>query len=307
MKQEDLQQAYLLLGVNQHASQEEVRNRYRELAREAHPDQGGSDAEMAELADAYALIRSVHRGDGNDLVAASSNVLVHREPVDLLRKEELREDSKRVFDAAIRHRTFRLKQAKRQGTWAAVGSAGIGLIIALLKTLGLDSVQTREGDEVWLTSTTRLMLVIVCLGVSGIFAFLAWRASVRSIWIESALEDLADHLSDKNSYFRLMQHLQKVGLPERWTRDDLILGVSRWSGFDEEPSPGARGRFIRDSGMGLLFPHTHRDGIPLEAIVRAASPADSANLIIAKGMERGLISEQRSSKEGYGYAYTLVF
>lgn len=307
MNPAELQNAYLLLGVDVHASDQEVKDRYRDLARRAHPDQGGSDTEMASLADAYALVRSSRDESKGSLVTLHSTALVKPNSDDLVRREELRADSKRVFDAAIRHRTSRLKQAKRQGTWAAIGSAGIGLIVALLKTLGLDSVQTREGDEVWLTSTTRLTLVIACLALSSFFGFLAWRASVRSTWIESALEDLSDSLSDKNSYFRLMQRLQKEGLPEDWTRDDLIHGVSRWSKYDEERSPGARGRFIKDSAVGLLFPHTYHDGIPLEEIARTASPVDSANLIIAKGMERGLISEQRSSSaDGHIYAYRLM-
>lgn len=43
------EQWWQVLGVPQTASKEEIRAAYRRLAREAHPDQGGSDAAMARL------------------------------------------------------------------------------------------------------------------------------------------------------------------------------------------------------------------------------------------------------------------
>jgi len=56
----DDQDPYRLLGVSPLDSDDVVRNRYRELALQCHPDRGGSDEQMRQLNDAYERIVS-HR------------------------------------------------------------------------------------------------------------------------------------------------------------------------------------------------------------------------------------------------------
>ena len=48
-----------VLGVSPDASEEEVRRAYYAKARRAHPDVGGSDAEMIVLNHAYAAIKKI--------------------------------------------------------------------------------------------------------------------------------------------------------------------------------------------------------------------------------------------------------
>jgi DnaJ-class molecular chaperone len=48
---------YATLGVAPDAQAEDVRERYRELARQHHPDHGGSPAEMRRVNEAYERIR----------------------------------------------------------------------------------------------------------------------------------------------------------------------------------------------------------------------------------------------------------
>jgi len=45
--------AFQELGLDAGATQDEVRSAYRSLAKEAHPDRGGTEAEFKELQDAY--------------------------------------------------------------------------------------------------------------------------------------------------------------------------------------------------------------------------------------------------------------
>ena len=53
----DRDDPYATLGVAPSAESEQVRERYRELAREHHPDHGGSAAEMRRVNEAYERIR----------------------------------------------------------------------------------------------------------------------------------------------------------------------------------------------------------------------------------------------------------
>ncbi|MCC5611521.1 J domain-containing protein [Nostoc sp. CHAB 5834] len=48
-----------MLGVSPGASDEEVREGYRKLARQHHPDNGGSDEQMAAINAAYEQAKQV--------------------------------------------------------------------------------------------------------------------------------------------------------------------------------------------------------------------------------------------------------
>jgi len=49
--------AFQELGLDAEASADEVRSAYRSLAKEAHPDHGGTEAEFKQLQDAYATAK----------------------------------------------------------------------------------------------------------------------------------------------------------------------------------------------------------------------------------------------------------
>jgi|LGVD01.1.fsa_nt_gb curved DNA-binding protein CbpA len=59
MNYQDIKNATQLLGFGERASLKEVKERYRELARQHHPDAGGEENEaMQEINAAYALLLS---------------------------------------------------------------------------------------------------------------------------------------------------------------------------------------------------------------------------------------------------------
>jgi len=49
---------YETLNVGSDASAEEIKDAYKQAARDAHPDKGGSDEAMASVAEAWAILRS---------------------------------------------------------------------------------------------------------------------------------------------------------------------------------------------------------------------------------------------------------
>ena len=55
---------YRVLGVPRNASQSEIRNAYRTLAKLRHPDhEGGSEAEFARLQEAHAVLSECEKGE----------------------------------------------------------------------------------------------------------------------------------------------------------------------------------------------------------------------------------------------------
>src|SRR5215208_5764629 len=58
---------YKVLGVPRNASQSEIRNAYRTLAKRKHPDHtGGSEAEFARLQEAHAVLSDPNRRNQHD-------------------------------------------------------------------------------------------------------------------------------------------------------------------------------------------------------------------------------------------------
>lgn len=67
----DGQDPYRLLGVSKSDTPERIRERYRELAMENHPDRGGSAERMRQLNEAYERIALHREGCSSDLMAAA--------------------------------------------------------------------------------------------------------------------------------------------------------------------------------------------------------------------------------------------
>lgn len=50
---------YSILGVDEHATKDEVTRAFRKKSMDAHPDRGGSNEEMAKINAAYEVIRRI--------------------------------------------------------------------------------------------------------------------------------------------------------------------------------------------------------------------------------------------------------
>ncbi|MGB3680861.1 MAG: DnaJ domain-containing protein, partial [Rubrobacteraceae bacterium] len=58
---------YKVLGVSRNASQSEIKNAYRQLAKERHPDQpGGSANQFSTLQEAHAVLADPNRRRQHD-------------------------------------------------------------------------------------------------------------------------------------------------------------------------------------------------------------------------------------------------
>ena len=54
------QQALSVLGLPLHATPEQIKRRYRQLAKRYHPDRGGDQREMQKIIQAYEFLKKEH-------------------------------------------------------------------------------------------------------------------------------------------------------------------------------------------------------------------------------------------------------
>lgn len=208
-----------------------------------------------------------------------------------------RDESRRVVDDLVRFHTSGLVRAKRQGRAASLAIAGIAALVALLRTLGLHTVEVPDAagdrsEEAWISPTARIVLFGILAASSAMIALLAWRASARATWMESAIEDAASTLDDKNNYLRALAELRRHGrLGEAWNHDDLRTAVQDWAETDLTRRRSLR--LIAAPVVALVRARAEPEPIPLRNLAAICGPPEFANLFIAKGLERQLLQEER--------------
>ena len=109
------EEAYQLLGLMPGASDEAVLERFREVALEHHPDQGGDHSNMASILAARDQL--LRRAPSTALVPASmAKELVTAAVMAALAPRRREEVAERQFERIIRLGTSRLRRLKRQSS-----------------------------------------------------------------------------------------------------------------------------------------------------------------------------------------------
>lgn len=276
------------------------------LAKEHHPDLGGDSTHMAEITEAYEILIAELRPPGTELAVRPDSVSMVRWAASEQRRER-RENSQRIVRELVRHQTSPLSQAARQRRWLAIVSGGLAALVGAARALRLDYVEGPEGSELlWLPTSVRLGVMLAFGGLAAAFGLLAWSASTRAAWIESALEDADDELNDKNSYLDLIEEIaDESDLDSSWTRAELIHAVRQWSESFVDRHPWSQLHPAR-SLMGLRA--RAAPGTPLAALAQITGPVDFAKLVIVKGLENELLIERptnRTGRPGYGYSLSI--
>jgi hypothetical protein len=290
-----LADAYATLGLDPSASHDDVRARFRVLVKERHPDAGGNAEDLSAVQNAYDAICTGTAPMGTALQVRLNGAAMVPLTAGEQRRER-REDAQRVVRELVRHQTSPLVQAQRQGRWAAIIAGGGALVFAFASTLGIDRIETSTGGEhLWLPGEIRLPIAGLSGAVAGVLALITWKSNARATWIESALEDADDYLSDRNSYLQLLDEISAEGrLGSTWTQQTLVEAIYRWS--DAAGSPPSRQLgllgLLTFGFLGLLTASPRTDQVPLADLALVTGTKDFAKLLTVKGLERDLIVEQ---------------
>lgn len=274
-----------LLGVKPSATHDEIRARFREVAKNVHPDQGGDPLAMAQLyaARELALGRTASLGlvpidDVRSLVATEISAASAR--------YEIREEKARAVTRLRERRISPLKRLKRATATFGLAAA----VLALTVDQVLPLVEQRVGP------LTKLYLIGFAF-LSGLaFAIASWRQER----LEEGLEGFTEEIDNKNDYMRLMQEV----LPHErrqtfWTEIELERFVSLWkpvSSFGYDPFLPTLIRFVRS----LIR-------IGRASVYSQLPSAELARLLLAVGREQGLLEEKEEyrDREGFLMRYRL--
>lgn len=280
------------------ATADKVERAFKRKAHDAHPDHGATRDTWDRLEEA----RRVALANFGEAVGGALEVRTLRELVvanqaalNQARRKEETADTKR---SVVRRRTSAVTSAKRRA-WAitALGAAGTALyklLQALLRPVDLPVAPIFDQGTVIVT------ISLAAVGAAGILL------KLYADRIEQAVEDLTAELADSDTFRLLLDEISTccpdyLG-PGRWcNRSQFETGVAIWI----EHAPRRLQRILLQwmekplLTLGLEPP-------PLASIARRVRVADATRLILAKGVEVGILEQRRDQSATTKYAWVFA-
>ena len=252
----DESEAFEKLGLEPSATEEEIKERYRELVPQNHPDAEGTSEDMEELNTAKEVA-----------LASSSDDLVKTEALeDSIRlstqQEQQRIESEKTVERLIDRGTSRYRRFRQM----TIIFGGISAILGVVIQTGSFRI------EYFPVSITAGVFLVISLIYTYIF-----HASMQNI--ELMINEADEALSDKMEYIRL---LEDIGIryqdDPRFTESELENAIEEW--IDDTNSTTS---FF---AKGFLKPK-----LDFESLAGHVGPSDFSRLVIRKGLEKDILSE----------------
>ena len=277
------------LGLDEQASDDEIKRAFRVAVKEAHSDTGGKDHDAT--VDELVTARAVALKDlSTELVPASQVTdLVHAVSVGQLgaRREDRAEKTVRQV---VMHHAGRLAHQRRQRLSIAVVTGGLAALVTILEATTKFGVERHyEGRD----TETAVTIAIAILGLlAALLGLAGWNASTQEKMLQLEIEGVGETLNDKATLVDTLDEIATTigaDFAGGWTRATLVAAVGAWSGRsaeDEQSSP-------RLSIVHAFLPARwrHPGAVPLRSTAGVIGPTDFAKLLTAKGLEQGVVME----------------
>jgi len=259
--------AFEILGLPSSATDADIEERYRELAREKHPDAGGSEDDMRQLNVARDVANeAVKPGPLVPLEVAQSLVITTARAI--AERGEAREEAQQAIDAAKHSATGVVRRYKDMSLILG------GLSVATL-FLGKDLPATYfEGVGASNEFTKEFILAALTIGMCAAVAY--WQFNNRVTRIEQQVDDLRKYLSTRSGFATVWFDITDPYLSEQgWTLAELQELVSGWSAHKQ-----------RD--------RQHREGEDRRRLARLIGERDFTHLLLTKGNELELLKSNEA-------------
>jgi DnaJ domain len=269
----DVTEALERLQLTPGASPDEIRQAYRRLSGNHHPDRGGSAEDMVKLTEARDVALQAAGGNGA-LVSVDVVVdLVRRQTALLKRSEHRREQAAqgKVFQRSlVRRHTSRLNHRKRAAQFLTAGAGILTALGLVLRAVAVPPFNTPKSHTAVLIFGT---LGLLTAGAGLIAGFLNLRVQA----IAHLIEDASDMLADRPTCLELLHEIEAVGaIPMPWSPEELTDVVEAW---------------VYRVGF---------EGGTVAALARRIGPRDFRSLFVSKCLQHGLLDERDIVIDGQG-------
>lgn len=257
-------EAFRILGLPSTCTNQELRERFRELAQEAHPDLGGTPGELAQLTNAYEVATATKSSQAlilspRDLISVTSLIVAEQ--------QHARETSRQLVKQIASRRSTPFKMMRRIVALIGATSGAAAILGSKIVPMFDEILPISFGTTRWLAYGAALC------GVAYIL-FLAMAETAERIVLE-----FDNILNDKSEYLDIVyEMLNEMEAGKSWSRSELEAGVNKWLRVH-----GGQGGSI-SSLLSYLFDQT--SNCELAKVVGAS---DVLRLLLSRGMQHGVL------------------
>jgi len=281
----ETKEAFSILGLDLQATSHEIEEKFRILAKEAHPDKGGTAEAMSEINEARATaLKSI--ADSTSLVPVNLvRDLVAASQAESNKQQNL---TKRVVESReeiSRRSTNKLRKYRRvSGILGAIAAGALFLgnqfpteifspSIPQSELNNMDMVE-REALETHVIDkreeVTRLWLGI-CFGIAIYAGLGAWYFTFRIDRAEESLKELEDQTRTKALMYKFLREIIPDKIGTGWDLDELCHGIEIWA--------------VRSGNFKKL--------------INEVGPLKLSSFLMDRAMEIGLVVSSESTNDGH--------
>lgn len=259
----DYQQAFKILNLPTNSDKEEIKNRCKELAKENHPDKGGSDEIMSNIL----IARDIA------LTYCNTNQLVPIEFTKEIISKELIEYQNTFRELEKTEKQITRKYVSRYKTYKNI--TGIfGVFIGGFAFI--NTIYSNEFSPIEITPLMKNVLFILAFGMG----FYYWLFSSMAETINNNIIEVLDEFDDKETYINAVDKIIPPEKRQGFTKIELIDIIVSWSGNS------VKGR-IEPIFIFPLFSHSWS----IKKLARNIGPKDFSKILILKGLKNDVLVE----------------
>lgn len=284
-----IEEALKILDLPESSTIEEIERRYKTLIKDIHPDkQNGNNDKASDLNNAREFaVKHISEKSTSLSIIRQVAELIKVDNTAMLKKQEYRSQSDAIFSRATRRSINKYKQM--QSMTKLVGAFSAALALASSNILPI--FDKYFGDNPIYSTAFTIMTF-----ATGIY-YLMFNTMTEKI--KDSLDDFKETLDDKASYYDIVNSilLESSDLKKVFSRREFDRAIQKWL----------------DTSRHVMLERLELDTIidkdTLRRTARRLGETDFSKLIIAKGLEKGILKDIEIIENGLptiGYSFELT-
>lgn len=258
----DYQQAFKILNLPTNSDTEKIKSRYKKLAKENHPDKGGSNEAMSNILIAKDI--ALTYSNNKQLVPIE---LTREMAKDLIEYQNIFKKLEKTETQITRKYVSRYKKYKNLTGIFGVFTGGFAFINASFS----DTLV-----PIGLTSQTKTFLFVIAF----VMGFYYWFFSSMAESINNHIIEALDEFDDKETYINVVDKIILSGKRQGFTKRELIDLIGSWSGNS-----------VKGHIEPIISPIFSRPW-SIEKLAINIGPEDFSRIIILKGLKNDVFEEK---------------
>ena len=259
----DYQQAFKILNLPTNSDKEKIESTYKELAKESHPDKGGSDETMSSISIAKDI--ALTYCNKNQLVPIEfSREIIAKE---LIKYQNTFKELEKTEKQITRKYVSRYKTYKNSAGMFGIFTGSFAFI---------NTIYSNEFSPIEITPLLKNSLFMLAF----VMGFYYWLFSSMAETINNHIIEVLDKFDDKETYITSVDKIIPHGKRQGFTKRELIDIIGSWSGNS-----------FKGHIVPIILP-LFSQSWSIKKLARNIGPNDFSKILILKGLRNNVLVEK---------------